>query len=304
MTRVAFLGTPAAAVPALEAVASEYEIAAVVTQPDRPKGRSREPVPTPVKVAALRLSLPVVQPESSAEIEDSLGSAGPLDVGIVVAYGHILRREVLVIPSHGFLNVHFSLLPRWRGAAPVKRALMAGDPMTGVTIIRLDEGLDTGPVLTAQAIDIPRDDDAGELTARLADLGARLLVEALPRYLEGQLEVLEQSNEGASYAEKITADDRPIDIGGTAVDFVNRVRGLSPEPGATLVIDGDRHKIFRASLADSAPEPGTWEANEGVPVVGVSDGGVALIELQAPGKTRQAGEAWLRGRHRSGGSVE
>lgn len=303
MTRVVFLGTPAAAVPTLESLASEFDIALVVTQPDRARGRSDRPVPPPVKQAATALSLPVAQPDSSTELRETIAAVGPLEVGVVVAYGRILRPDVLDLPEKGFLNVHFSLLPRWRGAAPVERAMIAGDEMTGVTIIRLDEGLDTGPVLTAQAIDIPREDDAGALTARLARLGARLLVQALPQYLEGGLEAQPQTSDGATYADKITADDRPLDIHGSVAEFVNKVRGLAPEPAATLDIDGDRHKIYRAVAHEASPERGIWAAFDGMPVVGVADGGVALVELQPPGKNRQSGEDWLRGRRRSGGSV-
>jgi methionyl-tRNA formyltransferase len=304
MTRVVFLGTPQAAVPSLRALAAELEIALVVTQPDRPRGRSDKPVPPPVKEAARELSLPVAQPATAEELANELSSVQPLDLGVVVAYGRILRPEVLDMTTKGFINVHFSLLPRWRGAAPVERALISGDGMTGVTIMTLDEGLDTGPVLTAQAIDIPPDDDAGMLTDRLARLGARLLITALRGYLEGDLEPQKQTDEGATYAKKITRDDRPLNVGGTVDEFVNRVRGLAPDPAATLDIDGQPHKVYRASPHQAFPDPGTWEAHEGVPVVGVADGGIALIELQPPGKNRQAGEDWLRGRMGSEGTVD
>lgn len=303
MTRVAFLGTPHAAVPTLRSLASVCEVALVVTQPDQPKGRSDKPMPPPVKEAASQLSLRVAQPSNSAELAEELAAVQPLDAGVVVAFGRILRPEVLEMAGNGFLNVHFSLLPRWRGAAPVERALMAGDKMTGVTIIVLDEGLDTGPVLTAQAIDIQPEEDAGKLTERLAHLGARLLVSALEGYLEGALEPQEQTDDGATYAEKITREDRLLRVAGTVEEAVNRVRGLAPDPAATLGIDGQPHKIYRAAAHKASPDIGTWEAHGGVPVVGVGDGGVALIELQPPGKNRQRGEDWLRGRQRSGGSV-
>ncbi|HSM44083.1 MAG TPA: methionyl-tRNA formyltransferase, partial [Acidimicrobiia bacterium] len=180
MARVVFLGTPGAAVPTLETLIAEHEVGLVVTQPDRPQGRSSKPVPPPVKVSASAHDIGVAQPQTREELARVIGHHAPFDVGIVVAYGRILRPEVLELPGNGMLNVHFSLLPRWRGAAPVARALMAGDEMTGVTIIKLDEGLDTGPVLTAQAIDISKSDNAGELTDRLARLGARLVANVLP----------------------------------------------------------------------------------------------------------------------------
>lgn len=303
MTRVVFLGTPDAAVPALRTLASSQDVALVVTQPDRPRGRSKRPMPSSVKEAARDLSLPVAQPASSEELLAAVEEIGPFTVGVVVAYGRLLTPEVLATPDLGFLNLHFSLLPRWRGAAPVARALMAGDEMTGVTIIRLDEGLDTGPVLTAQAIDIPPGDDAGALMDRLSRLGAALLSRTLDEYVENRLQPITQSSDGVSYADKITAVDRPLDAEGAVAVFVNKVRGLAPQPGATLEIDGETHKILTASPHDARPRPRTWEAHDGLPVVGLSDGGVALERLQPPGRKAQGGADWVRGRRRSHGTV-
>lgn len=207
MTRVAFLGTPPAALPTLKALSATYDLELVVTQPDRPRGRSKKPVPPPVKSAALEIGARVEQPATSGGLFEALSSVAGLDLGVVVAYGRIIRPEALHIPRMGMLNVHFSLLPRWRGAAPVSRALIAGDTMTGVTIIKLDEGLDTGPVLTAQAVDIKGDENAGSLTERLAVLGAELLMKALPAYLSGELEPVPQSDEGLTYASCRAARD-------------------------------------------------------------------------------------------------
>lgn len=210
MARVAFLGTPQAATPTLEALADTHDVVLAVTQPDRPKGRSKRPQPPPVKNVAGRLGIPLSQPRNRGEIEAALGEAGPLDLAVVVAYGRILTPVALGIPAHGILNVHFSLLPRWRGAAPVARALMAGDAMTGVTIMKLDEGLDTGPILTAQAVDIADGENAGHLTDRLAEVGARLLVDSVDGYLSGEIQPLPQSDDGVTYAAKIEPHDRPI----------------------------------------------------------------------------------------------
>jgi methionyl-tRNA formyltransferase len=201
------------------------------------------------------------------------------------------------------LNVHFSLLPRWRGAAPVARALLAGDPMTGVTIIELDEGLDTGPVLTAQAVDIGPDESAGELTTRLARLGARLVNEAIPRYVGGDLESVPQSDEGMTYASKIESGERVLDVAGSTERALNQVRAFSPEPGATLGIDGAIHQILRARPHAVAPVTGTWIEVDGRPVAGFGDGGVELVEIQPPGRRVMDGDAWLRGRHGSSGLV-
>lgn len=303
MTRIVFLGTPHASLPTLAALDGRFEVALAVTQPDRPKGRSGTPVAPPVKEEALRLEVPVAQPTSGAELRDVIEAAGPFDVGVVVAFGRILRPEVLMLPGAGFLNVHFSLLPRWRGAAPVERALMAGDEMTGVTIIKLDEGMDTGPVLTAQGVDIEDSDNGGALTNRLALLGARLLGSVLGEYVSGELVPVEQVDEGATYAEKITSSDRPLDISTGPEEFVNKVRALAPDPAATLEIDGERHKILSAAISEASPGLGTWVDRDGTPVVGVGGGGVEILELQPPGKNRQSGGDWLRGRRRSEGLI-
>lgn len=304
MARLVFLGTPEAAVPTLEALTEHHDVGLVVTQPDRPKGRSGRPVPPPVKESATSMGLAVSQPGSRAELEATIDGHGPFDVGVVVAYGRILRPEILNAPEHGLLNVHFSLLPRWRGAAPVARALMARDPMTGVTIMKLDEGLDTGPILTAQAIDIPDDVDSGALTDRLAALGAGLLVDALPGYLSGDLHPVPQVEDGVTYADKIDKADRPIDPGADAERVVAQVRGLSPSPAATLEIDGETHKILEARVADIPVEPGTWANVGGRPLVGLGGGAVELVRLQPPGKTPQNGVDWVNGRHRDSGRVD
>lgn len=301
--RVVFLGTPRAAVPVLDALVVDHDVGLVITQPDRPRGRSGTPQSPPIKERAAEHHLEVAQPATSAELAGAIEQHGPFDVGVVVAFGRILRPEVLDLPRHGMVNVHFSLLPRWRGAAPVARALMAGDAMTGVTIMKLDEGLDTGPVISAQAIDIPPDDDAGMLTDRLASMGARLLARELPRYLSGELEPAPQTDEGATYATKIEKVDRPIDVHADAESIAGQVRGLSPSPAATLEIDDQTHKVLAAQVSEHEVETGTWSDVEGRPVVGVGDGSIELLMLQPPGKTPQPGVDWLHGRQRSGGVV-
>lgn len=303
MARIVFLGTPVAAIPALEMLVGRHDVGLVVTQPDRARGRSKTPSPPPVKELAASLGLETAQPENRAELTGAIDHAAPFDVGVVVAYGRILSPQVLAIPMMGFLNVHFSLLPRWRGAAPVARALMAGDTMTGVTIIRLDEGLDTGPVLTAQAVDIDRDENAGELTLRLANLGARLLLSSLDAYLDGRLVPVPQTDEGSTHADKLAATDRPLRPADTVEVALGRVRGLAPSPAATLEIDGKRHKILKARAHPVGVDTGLWRAVEGVPVVGLSDGGIEVVLIQPPGKGVQEGADWLRGRRRDSGLV-
>ena len=252
----------------------------------------------------MELGIDVAQPERRSDIGPAIAGAGDFDLGIVVAYGMLLGPDVLDLPTNGLLNAHFSLLPRWRGAAPVARALMAGDTMTGVTILKLDEGLDTGPVLTAQAVDIGPEENAGELTERLARLGASLVTSVIPGYIEGSVDPVLQSDDGANYAEKIMAEDRPLDLDVSPEEFVDKVRGLAPDPGATLLIDGAPHKVLAARESDWSPAGRSWEIHDDAPVVAVGEGGVELVELQPPGKRPQTGEDWARGRRGSRGRVE
>jgi methionyl-tRNA formyltransferase len=303
MTSVVFMGTPDAAVPTLEILAEEHDLRAVVTRPDRPRGRSGAPAPPPVKQAAERLGIDVFQPVGRLELDDALLGLRPYEVGVVVAFGRILSATALSAPARGTLNVHFSLLPRWRGAAPVARALMAGDEMTGVTIIELDEGLDTGDVLTAQAIDIKPDEEAGDLTRRLALAGARLLNAVLDEYAKEAMSPVPQVDEGMSYAPLLEASDRILDPAMTTGEFLNRVRALAPAPGAHLDIDGVRTRILRASRSDGAAAPGRWELVDSRPVIGVADGAVELLRLQPAGKRVMTGEDWGRGKRSSGGAV-
>ncbi len=303
MRRIVFMGTPDAAVPTLEALATRFDVQVVITQPDRPRGRSGRPEPSAVKSSALELGLHVSQPASADALHGIISESEPFDLGVVVAYGRIIRPEVLAIPEAGMLNVHFSLLPRWRGAAPVNRAVMSGDPMTGVTVIQMDAGLDTGPVLTAQAVDIDPKETAGELTARLSRLGARLLTDAVEPYLEGELNPVPQSDEGLAYAQKIEGDDRPLALSLSPRAAADHVRGLAPSPSATLDIDGVTHKVLAAEPSSAVLEPGTWKARDGWPVVGLHTGALLLLSVQAPGKKPMPGDQWARGKPAGAGSV-
>lgn len=303
MTRVAFLGTPEAAVPVLRAANASFEVAAVITRPDAQDGGPKRARPSPIRSAAVELALEVHMPSEGSEINRILAELAPLDLAIVAAYGRLLAPEALRIPRMGMLNVHFSLLPRWRGAAPVARALMAGDSMTGITVIHLDEGWDTGPVLTAQAVDIKDGENAGELTDRLARLGGQLAIGAATEFLDGSLKPVTQSEEGATYAAKITGDDRPLSVTQSVEDFVNQIRGLAPTPGATLRIDGRVMKILEGSASEKDCETGAWAVREGRPVVGLASGVVELKALQPPGKTPMSGAAWVNGLRAEKGKI-
>lgn len=295
--RAAFFGTPAEAVPALQALTSLAEVALVVTRPDRPVGRSGRPQPPPVKLAAEDLGLAVSQPERAVhDLERLQGRA--VDVAVVVAYGQLLPPALLAVPAHGFLNLHFSLLPRWRGASPVVRAILAGDTLTGVTLMVIDEGLDTGPVVAMEPTPIGAEETAGELTGRLAEMGAGLLARSLDPYLTGGLVPRPQPAEGATAAARVRVEEAFIDPTRHRATAVRRaVRAFDPKPGAWTVLDGARIKLWRAaSAAGLGPEPGVVEAAGRSVLLGAADAPVALLEVQPPGKARMDAAAWMRGR--------
>lgn len=290
-----FLGTPAASIPSLLALSSHTELRLVVTRPDQPRGRSGRPRPSPVKETAVDLGVPVAQPSSPEELEGVLREATPFDVGVVVAFGMILRAAALSIPKRGFVNVHFSLLPRWRGAAPVERAILAGDGTTGVTLMGIDEGLDTGPVIAAQRTPVAPDESAGELTARLADLGADLLMANLAQYVEGRSVPRPQSSDGACYANRISTDEAVIEASWPSVEVLRAVRAFSPRPGARFA--KGKLKIWKAAPTElQRIETGRLEFDGSRLYLGTSDHPIELVEVQAPGGKPMSGAAWARGR--------
>jgi methionyl-tRNA formyltransferase len=248
-----FLGTPAASIPTLQAVASLTDLRLIVTRPDKPRGRSGRPSPSPVKEAATDLGLPVAEPAGRAELEEVLTEAAPFDLGVVVAFGMILRPAALSVPSRGFVNVHFSLLPRWRGAAPVERAILSGDEKTGVTLMVMEEGLDTGPVVAAQTIQIDPTETAGELTARLADLGADLLSRHLMDFVRGEVIPVPQAASGATYADRITTHEAELSATWPSSALLRAVRAYSPRPGARF--GQGALKVWRAGQTDLDQQP-------------------------------------------------
>jgi methionyl-tRNA formyltransferase len=273
-----------------------HEIPLVLTQPDRPGGRGLKPVESAVKRHAVAQGIPVFQPETlkSDEALARLG-ASQAQVLIVAAYGLILPRSVLGIFPLGAVNVHASLLPRWRGAAPIQRAILAGDRETGISIMQMDEGLDTGPVLTQEAISILPRDDAGALHDRLAALGGRKIVDALEGLAKGTLEPQPQSAQGATYASKITKADAVLDWRRPAEDLERVVRAFRPTPGASTSLDGHPLKIWRAFVRDGILEPGAVRAADGVLVVGCGRGLLEIQELQRSGGRRLSADEFLRG---------
>lgn len=297
MIRLAFFGTPAIAVPALERLreADDIAVVAVVTKPDRPRGRSGTPQPPPVKEAVADADLEILQPPRPAAVVDALEDLA-LDVAAVVGYGAILPAEVLATTAHGFVNLHFSLLPRWRGAAPVQHAIRAGDEVTGVTTFVLDEGMDTGPILDRIEVEIGPDETAGELLDRLAEVGAPLLVDSIRRLVSGEAEPTPQDDEEATLAPRIDRDDVRIDWSEPGRRVVDLVRSANPRPGAYTTRDGSLLKVWRAERADGEGAPGTiLSAERNGPVVATGGGAVRLLEVQPAGRQRMDGRSYLNG---------
>lgn len=291
------MGSPDFAVPALRRLAEQYHVVGVVTQPDRPAGRGRALTPPPVKVLAQQLGISVIQPEKlrDPEAQESLQRWNP-DLIVVAAFGQILRKSVLELPRYGCINVHASLLPRWRGAAPIQAAILHGDRQTGATIMRMDPGIDTGPILAQRALDILPDDTAASLSTRLAEAGADLLLETLPGYLDGSIQPRPQPEEGATYAPMLTKEEGRLDCTGTAEALERRVRAFSPWPGAFITWQGQPLKIHRARVVPcDQPAPGRRYILDGLPALGTADGCLALEEVQPAGKRPMRGDDFLRG---------
>ena len=304
--RVAFAGTPEFAAAALAALHhARFEVPLVLTQPDRPAGRGMKLQASAVKTFALRHGMPVIQPRSlrregrapddAAQAEAALRGARP-DVMVVAAYGLILPEWVLGLPRLGCINIHASLLPRWRGAAPIQRALEAGDTRTGITIMQMDEGLDTGPMLMVEGLEIDPDDTSATLHERLADLGARLVVQALEAAARGGLSPVPQPAEGATYAAKIGKDEAPIDWTEAAETIERRVRAFDPFPGATFEYGGESVKVWKAAVAASVDAaPGTIFSEAGHLRVACGQGALELLLVQRPGGRRLTVTEFLRG---------
>jgi methionyl-tRNA formyltransferase len=275
----------------------------VITQPDRPRGRSGTPVAPPVKRAAEQWGLRIQQPNDRDELWGNLSQL-PFEVGLVVAYGKILEPRVLELPPFGYLNVHFSLLPRWRGAAPVERAILAGDEKTGVSLMLLDQGVDTGPVVAVVETPITDDETGGSLTGRLSYLGGMIVNDAVPEYLAAQLEPAPQIDAGVTNAPLLDPNEAQID-GSWGADAVDRaVRAFHPRPGAWVMIDGVRHKLLEVEHTDAFVEPGAFEEVDGEPAAGFVEGSLLLVTLQPAGRPVQSGSDWLNGRRGAGGKID
>ncbi len=290
MASTAFLGSPAAAVPSLRVLVETTDVRAVVTRPARRRGRGRHTLRTPVAEEADALGLAVHTPGSRAELA-ALDFA--VDLAVVVAFGMIIPAAQLVVPRRGFVNVHFSLLPAWRGAAPVERAILAGDRETGVCLMQMDEGLDTGGVIACASRPTNRQ-DAGTLTSLLADDGADLLRGRLEGILAGEALAVPQVGE-ASYASRLRSEEGRLDPNDPGDDLDRRVRAFTPRPGAWLETEAGRLKVWKAELADSTLPPGEWRYDGAELTIGTGGNALRLLEVQAEGSRRMDAGAWANG---------
>lgn len=306
--KIVFMGTPEFALPTLKALAENYPVVGVVTQPDRRSGRGRHYTAPPVKELAVAEGIEVFQPRRlrDAEAVTELQSWAP-DLIVVAAFGQILPPSVLDIPAYGVLNIHPSLLPRWRGASPIQAALLAGDEITGVTVMQLDAGLDTGPIVTQRKVKIRPTENAGELEQRLAVEGANLLLDSLPAYLTGELTPEPQSEVGVTISHRLSKQAAQLDWNQTTRELCNQVRAFAPEPATYTFWEGRRIKIFQVSaLTEMEPptaKPGSVFAAHSKPAVVTGDGSLVLERLQIAGKRPMKGAAFLRGRKNFEGAL-
>ncbi|KOP64039.1 methionyl-tRNA formyltransferase [Bacillus sp. FJAT-18019] len=309
---IVFMGTPAFAVPSLEMLLAEgYSIAAVVTQPDRPQGRKKVLTPTPVKEAALRHGIPVLQPQRlrSPEAVTELAEYKP-DLIITAAYGQILPKSVLDMPALGCLNVHGSLLPAYRGGAPIQRSIINGESVTGITLMYMAEGLDTGDMIAQAEVPIQDDDTAGTMFEKLSTVGAELLLRELPRLLQGKVEAEPQEESKATYAPNLTRDDEKIDWSRTSREIYNQIRGLVPYSGGFTLWNGDVFKVWAAANPGSAQaslseeQPGTvLKLDDKGIVVKTGDGTLTLLTVQPSGKKAMDAAQFVRGTSLTVGTV-
>ncbi|HYC65016.1 MAG TPA: methionyl-tRNA formyltransferase [Reyranellaceae bacterium] len=304
--KLAFLGTSDFAVPALKAlVEAGHDVVAVYTRAPKPAGRGQQEQKTPVHRTADELGLTVRTPRSLRNVDEAVAfKALDLDAAVVVSYGHILPKNFLDAPVLGCINIHGSLLPRWRGAAPIHRAIVAGDEQTGVTTMRMDEGLDTGPMLLAESTPISAADTAATVHDRLADMGAKLIVSTLDGLVRGTLQAVPQPADGVTYAHKLGREEGALDWRRPAAELERKVRGFHPWPGSWFDLGGERIKVLQAGLALAGGTPGTVTVmRDGFPVIACGVGGLKLLKLQRPGKSAMAADAFLRGYDLPAGTV-
>jgi methionyl-tRNA formyltransferase len=297
--RLVFMGSPDFALPTLKRLAEDkaIQLVGVVTQPDRPAGRGRNLTPPPVKVLAQSLGLEVIQPPRLREPEPFAKLASWLPEMIVVAaFGQILRQNVLDLPRYGCINVHASLLPRWRGAAPIQAAIAAGDSQSGVSIMKMDVGVDNGPILAQQAVPIMSNDNAETLSSRLAEVGAHLLIRTISGYLQGKMIPQPQDESQVTHAPMLKKEDGQLDFNQPADVLERKIRAFDPWPGAYFVWQDNLLKVHRAHIwMQAGSTPAKKEIIDGFPAVGTSQGWLVLDEVQSAGKKIMSGDVFLNG---------
>lgn len=292
--RIVFMGTPEFAVAALERIAAAHDVICIYTQPPRPAGRGQSERPSPAQEWAATRGIAARSPQSLKSPEAQAEFAGlNADVAVVAAYGLILPRSILAAPKFGCINIHASLLPRWRGAAPIQRAIMAGDAQSGVTIMQMEAGLDTGPMLLKRTVPITDQTTAGDLHDCLAALGGEMIVETLAGIAAGTLKAEPQPEDGVTYAAKIDKPEAKIDFRQPAKTVLHQIHGLSPFPGAWIELGGERIKILRASLAQGRGQPG--ELITGDMTIACAEGAIQPVEVQRSGRAVMALGDFLRG---------
>jgi len=302
LMRIVFMGSPEFALPTLTAISEHYQVVGVVTQPDRPAGRGKNVTPPPVKTLALALNLPVIQPENLKEPSalEQIRAWQP-EMIIVAAFGQILRKNILDLPSLGCINVHASLLPRWRGAAPIQAAILNGDAETGVTIMMMDAGIDTGDILSQHVEPIHENDTASTLGERLAKIGADLLLETLSAYLTKSISPRKQPDDGVTYAPMLKKEDGRLDFSQPAIDLDRKIRAFNPWPAAFTMWWGNPMKILKAHIFVSPNTDmnkfatGSTLIIDQKPAIKTGDGILILDEVQPAGKKAMAGEVFLHG---------
>jgi len=291
------MGTPDFAVPTLSSLAGSFSVVGVITQPDRPTGRGRKLTPPPIKITAQELGLEVYQPVNinQESAHEKIKTWHP-DLICVAAFGQILSQDLLTLPRYGCLNVHASLLPRWRGASPINAAILHGDTNSGVTIIKMSPGLDDGPILTQRSFDILSDETAGTLSDRLAAAGAELLLETIPAYVEGKIKLQPQDSSLATYAPLLKKQSGQLDFNLSARSLTLKVRAYSPWPGTFTFWKGTRLIIHKTTTAAvTSPGPGVFTRYEGSPAIGTGEGILILDLLQLAGKKTASGKIFLNG---------
>ncbi len=296
MHKAIFMGSPGFAAEILRELAKHYEVCGVVTQPDKPAGRGKRITAPAVKDLALELGLEVIQPHKMKDpgVQDQLVSWGA-DFIVVAAFGKILRPNILNLTPFGCINVHASYLPRWRGAAPIQAAILHGDAQTGISIMKMDEGIDTGPILLQEYTAIKSDETTTSLTHKLAQVGRRLLPQALAGYLSGAIIPSPQRDENATYAPVINKDDGLLNFMDSADSLERKVRAFNEWPGAYMLLNGEILKVRRAKVIPGSGTPGVREIADGFPCVNTANGKLALLEVKPAGKNWMMGSDFLRG---------